>query len=995
MTLNKLFMKKFRYFWVIVMILCVTSVAAQQGRVRVTGKITDETKESLPGATIMVKGTSTGTISELNGEYSILVPNEESVLVYSFLGFDDQEVTVGNQRIINIRLGADVTALDEVVITIQGRGQIGARQQQINSNTLVNVVSPDRLQENPDANAVEAIGRLPGISVLRSGGEGSQIVVRGLEPRYTNVTLEGVNLPASNSVNRGANISGISQYVLQGVEVFKSLTPDMDANSVGGTVNLKLQDTPEDLHFNLMAQGGYNNLNSYFGNYKYLAEISNRFLDNKLGVFFSASAEKVNRGTHTMSANYGFIGEDPDLYLNNSNLNIIDRTNSRQSATLSLDYRLNSSTKLKLYSLYSHSNVDQKRQSKGYDHTGTGSVNYSMAYNPLNESDMIHTALSGETNLNFLNMVIDYGLVYSQNKGNNPDDRSWQFSFAEASSAAFTTYEHRKLYPSELIPFYSDDVDSLHNTVKQGFSSVDRQQEDKNITAYLDIKIPFTMGDLVTGNVKFGGKYRRKNRFYDELSGSQIQHPFQAEYWYQAMPWLVMSDRAADEFQNHTLEGFEDHMVTDFLGGEYEYGAYFDFDKLNATSDWWESFSDSLMELGQEAWLPIVGDINLIGYHQNLEASMIHDQNIREDYYAGYLMGEFNIGKWVMLMPGFRYEQTDATMDGFEAMEPLFTPSTKFPLVGKDTSTTRADEFFLPMVHLRIKPSKFVYFHMAYTKTLSRPDFNSISPNLYVNPGRTPFMHHTQNPALKAEQWTNYDAQVTFHGNKIGLFSVSGFYKTVQDKIWNRVYMRIAGDPIVEPFRETDVVEVSLWENHKHDISLQGVEFEWQTSFWYLPGPLKYFTLNLNYTYTHSETKYPDTKLDQVMDPETGRPYTVRIDTVITGPMLFQPKHILNASLGFNYKGFNTWLSFQYNGNIMTEKNYKVDAKDKLKEHFYRMDLQMTYEIPLKIRGKLQVIGNFANLTNFQEVSRLRGDPRYTYQEAYGWTVDMGLRYSF
>ena len=66
-----------------------------------------------------------------------------------------------------------------------------------------------------------------------------------------------------------------------------------------------------------------------------------------------------------------------------------------------------------------------------------------------------------------------------------------------------------------------------------------------------------------------------------------------------------------------------------------------------------------------------------------------------------------------------------------------------------------------------------------------------------------------------------------------------------------------------------------------------------------------------------------------------------------------------------------------------------------MKEHFYRVDLQLTYDIPVKLAGHLQVMANFANLSNFMEESRLRGDPRYTLREAYGWTVDLGVRYRF
>jgi TonB-dependent receptor len=150
-----------------------------------------------------------------------------------------------------------------VVLTVQAKGQKKAISEQLNSNTIKNVVAADRLQENPDANSVEAIGRLPGVSVTRDGGEGSGLVVRGLSPKYTAVTLNGVKM-ASNSANgQETNISGISQYALQGVEVYKSLTAEMEANSVAGTINLKLRETPKDLHFNIMNTTGYNNLNNY------------------------------------------------------------------------------------------------------------------------------------------------------------------------------------------------------------------------------------------------------------------------------------------------------------------------------------------------------------------------------------------------------------------------------------------------------------------------------------------------------------------------------------------------------------------------------------------------------------------------------------------------------------------------------------------------------------------------------------------------------------
>ncbi|MBE0652461.1 MAG: carboxypeptidase-like regulatory domain-containing protein [Bacteroidales bacterium] len=300
-------MKKISLLLILAFYLFSSNIFAQDNlQRRIEGRITDSaTGETFPGVNIILEGTNTGTITEIDGRYSIMVYGDNPVLIFSFIGYATQRMPVLDQTTIDITLEPSVQTLDEVVVTAQAKGQKQAVQQQINSNTLKNVVAPDRLQENPDANATEAIGRLPGISVLRSGGEGTGLVIRGLEPRYTSVSLNGVQLPSTSGTHRGTNISGISQYALQGVEVYKSLTADMDANSVAGTVNLKLREAPDDFHVNLMAQGGYNQLNDYFGNYKLMGEVSNRFLNNKLGVLLTVNAERVNRSIQTMSAAYG------------------------------------------------------------------------------------------------------------------------------------------------------------------------------------------------------------------------------------------------------------------------------------------------------------------------------------------------------------------------------------------------------------------------------------------------------------------------------------------------------------------------------------------------------------------------------------------------------------------------------------------------------------------------------------------------------------------
>jgi hypothetical protein len=191
-------------------------------------------------------------------------------------------------------------------------------------------------------------------------------------------------------------------------------------------------------------------------------------------------------------------------------------------------------------------------------------------------------------------------------------------------------------------------------------------------------------------------------------------------------------------------------------------------------------------------------------------------------------------------------------------------------------------------------------------------------------------------------------------------------------------------------------VNVSIVENHPYTVYVQGLEFEWQTSFYYLPKPFNYFTLSANYTYSHSETTYPYTILKNVTPPGGGRPVATRIDSTITGPMLYQPKHIANISLGFNFKGFNVWLSYQYNGLIYTGINYMGAPRlDSQKDFFNRWDLQLTQKFAIRKLKGFEVVANIANISDFTESQRLTGDMRPTYRENYGLTVDLGLRFRF
>ncbi|MGC9343802.1 MAG: carboxypeptidase-like regulatory domain-containing protein, partial [Bacteroidales bacterium] len=206
-----------------------------------------ETNEPLIAANVVIKGTTIGTVTDLNGYYELSF-NKVGSLTFSssYIGYEEAEVTLNfekNDEIVhNFSLVSSSYEMEEVVVTVQAKGQFSAINQQLNAKSISNIVSAEKIRELPDANVVESLARLPGVSIESSEGEGSKVVIRGMEPRYNLITVNGVRAPATSHEDNSVSMAGISPFMIDGIEVQKSLTPDKDADVVGGIVDLKLKD---------------------------------------------------------------------------------------------------------------------------------------------------------------------------------------------------------------------------------------------------------------------------------------------------------------------------------------------------------------------------------------------------------------------------------------------------------------------------------------------------------------------------------------------------------------------------------------------------------------------------------------------------------------------------------------------------------------------------------------------------------------------------------
>ncbi len=154
--------------------------AEELQQMRVTGKVSDsKTGDGLPGVNVIILGTTIGTITENNGNYSINVPGASSVLSFSFLGYINQSVTVGNQSVINVNLVEEVTALEEVVVIGYGT------QQKVNLTGSVGAVQGNEISKRPTPNVQNLLqGRISGLQITQSSGtpgnDAGTMRIRGL-----------------------------------------------------------------------------------------------------------------------------------------------------------------------------------------------------------------------------------------------------------------------------------------------------------------------------------------------------------------------------------------------------------------------------------------------------------------------------------------------------------------------------------------------------------------------------------------------------------------------------------------------------------------------------------------------------------------------------------------------------------------------------------------------------------------------------------------------
>ena len=482
------------------------------------GNVKDaKTGEPLIGANVMLMGTGMGAATNANGNYIIrnVLPGSYTARA-SYIGYKNQEfkITVKENQHIQQNFKLDPVGVESqaVVVTAQASGQSQAINQQLSSNQIISVVSAAKIQALPDANAAESLGRLPGISVLRSGGEGNKVVIRGLQPKYNRIMIDGIQMSSSDPNNRSTDLSMISSNMLEGIQVSKTVTPDMDADVLGGTVNFELREAkvkePGVPQFGFLVQGGYNNLSdayNKFNNYKYVASAENRFLGEKLGVFAQIELERKNLSSNELGASYTHAGNSTTQYWT-SGLNLYDipRDRQRYNGAIVLDYKLPDG-KIKFDNFLSSGSTNITNRGETFGITGN-SHNYSLS-SSRSELNTITNGLHFQEQLPIFQMDLALSHAYSETK--QPDN--WVIDFLQSSAGLNQFVNVSNVNPINIPKAANND---FANTFLQTIENSNSFSRERILTSSLDLKTTLNLSNEISAEIKFGGKYQYLKRSY-------------------------------------------------------------------------------------------------------------------------------------------------------------------------------------------------------------------------------------------------------------------------------------------------------------------------------------------------------------------------------------------------------------------------------------------------------------------------------------------------
>ncbi|UQI28597.1 TonB-dependent receptor [Pseudomonas bijieensis] len=648
----------------------------------------------------------------------------------STAGFVGFTFTALAMAIASERLSAaEQAATEHVEVVGQAASIDQALKEQRSADSIKSVVHADGVAQLPDENVAEAVQRLPGVSVERDQGEGRFVSVRGLGPDLNSVTINGTLVPAPESERRAVALDVLPSELVQSLSVIKTLTPDMDANSLGGTVDVKSLSAfdHKGLFYTGSSEASYDK-NTGQTSPKFSGAISDRFslgdgIDN-FGVAAALSWQKRDFGSDNVETGGAWDFEQGSR-LEEFEQRDYDIRRERAGGGLNFDYKPDDSSSYYLRTLYSRYKDSEIRNSTSIafeDPQAAGELGDAEGQRKLKqreETQEIQSYVLGGERLFGLWTLSGQG-GYSQSSEDSPGHIAGAtFEGIDGFNGGF--YDNDKPRPIIGSGFYDPANFSLDKVDWEQQKTTDTE---KNLR--LDLARDYDLRGYAS-QVKFGGKVSRRNKDND------------LDAWvYEDFDDLGFTDEQLNlgQFQ----KGNVDYRLGRFGPG-----------------------------ISADAIKQLIGGLNRDDFFDEQE-SRVNDFKMSEDINAAYLMNTFDIDDW-RFIAGMRYEGTEFEAKGTGATDGVFT----------DTETRRKYHHWLPGLHARYQLDKNTQVRAAWTKSVVRPTFGQLAPGFVIDDDEATF----GNPDLKPLESSNLDLGIEHFMGHAGTVSAFVFYKDIKNFVYN------------------------------------------------------------------------------------------------------------------------------------------------------------------------------------------------------------------
>lgn len=911
----------------------------KQGTIR--GRIIDASKQTLPGASIYIENLRTGVTSDVNGYYTFsnLNPGTYTIKI-SYVGYSpvEMKITIPAGRTLekDVVLNEGLELQEVVVVGGAFQGQRRAINSQKNSLGITNVVSADQVGKFPDSNIGDALKRISGINVQYDQGEARFGQVRGTSADLSSVTINGNRIPSAEGDTRNVQLDLIPADMIQTIEVNKVVTPDMDGDAIGGSINLVTKNSPYKRTITATAGSGYNwisekaqlNLGFTYGD---------RFFNDKLGIMLSASYQNAPSGSDDVE----FVWDTDSkgtICLTDYQIRQYYVTRERQSYSAAFDWDINANHKLFFKGIFNNRNdwenryrltlkdlnkdVNKKKEGAVADNkasvrlqTKAGSPNNRNAR--LERQRTMDFTLGGEHLFGKLSM--DWNASYARASEERPNERYLGYELKKQNFDIDLSDIRR--------PYASAEAGStliLNNNFS--LQELTEQQEDiveKDLKFSMNFKLPLVKG-FYSNQLRFGAKVVDKSKdkdleFYD----------------YEPVDEKAFNSNSFSNTNEQNRNGYmpgEKYKAGTFISKEYVGGL-----DLNNSS--------------------------LFNKTENPE-ELAGEYKARETVTAGYLRFDQNFGKKLSAMVGLRLENTHLKYNGRKLTlnddgdpESLtVTPDVKDSYLN-----------ILPSVLLKYNVNEDFKIRGSFTETLSRPKYSALIPNVNVNNKDSELT--LGNPELKPTTSFNFDLSADYYFKSVGLVSIGIYYKDINDFI---VTQTVRGYEY-----EGNSYDKFMQPRNAGDANLLGVEVGYQRDFGFIAPTLKCVGFYGTYTYTHSKVNNFNF---------TGRENEK--DLKLPG----SPEHTANASLYFEKGGLNVRLSYNFASDFIDEMGESA-FYDRYYDKVNYMDVNASYTFGKKLRTTFYAEAN--NLLN-QPLRYYQGISEHTMQsEHYGVKVNAGVKINF